>query len=283
MKRQLLIAGALAPCVFFSAFSTVPTSVSLTEAFQSPDLSVSLSSLGNSSSECVNLELVNLSNHDVILHVDPGIRLTSANTNEQDILLTKPIDVLVKAGSSEMTNLVGFCCQSSNSTPSEGALFTLADNTNEELNQVAQYVADNDFSPSMSQAAIWSISDHHHLAGIYATSEDARLREFCADLRGEEAPWYSIEYGDILDTPFQDEPQVLSGEMAYEMTCYGKGDLKAFKPDGTLLVSFYEGRELSPAHYTQSFKFTAHGMEHGDYSFCVFVDGELKEKQIITI
>ncbi len=283
MKRILLIAGAIVPCMFFSAFSTVPSSVNLAEAMRSPDLSLSLSSLGNSSSECVKLEMTNHSRRDIILHVDPGIRLASANEHEQDILLTKPIDVLVKSGSSEMTELVGFCCQSSNATPSEGALFTLADNTNEELNQVARYVADNDFSPSMSQAAIWSISDHHSLAGIYATSEDARLREFCADLRGEEAPWYSIEYGDILDTPFQNEPQVLSGEMEYEMTGYGKGDLKAFKPDGSLLVCFYEGRELTPAHYTQSFKFTAHGMEHGDYAFCVFVDGELKEKQIITI
>ncbi|MFT4679841.1 MAG: hypothetical protein ACI84C_000643 [Flavobacteriales bacterium] len=283
MKRYLLVAGAIAPCVFFSAFSTAPMSVNLSDAIDSADYQVELTSLGNSSSECVSLVFNNQSNKDVLLHIDPGIRLVSGNSEEQDILLTHPMDVLVKSGSTGESSLTGFCCQSSNATPTEGSMFSVSDNTSNELANVGKYLAENDFEPSMSQAAIWSISDDHSLAGIYATEEDARLREFCADLRGEEAPWYSIEYGDILDTPFQNEPQVLSGKMHYEVDSNGLGDLKAYKPDGTLLVSFFEGREMTPAHYTQTFKFTAYGMEHGDYTFCVYVDGQVKEKQIITI
>lgn len=282
MKNTLLLASA---ALVFCSFLLVPKKIDLFDAIDRGYISVEAISLGKSSSDCVQLNIRNLTNKDLEITVNTGLQLATESEYEQDILVTRPENILVKANETRSEELYGFCSQSLNATPGEDSVFKLAGYATGDRAELATYLADNRYDADIEQEAIWSITDGFTLAGIYSEDEEqtTALREFCSGITGEEIPWYNIDYGDVLDEPFVDEPVELNGEMEYKVDERALADLKMFAPDGTEMVTFFESRHMRPATYTQNFSFSAYGLARGDYTFVLYLDGEEHETAVVTL
>ena len=268
------------------SFLLVGPTYDIQDALERGLISVEFTSNGKSSKECVTMTTRNLSGKTFYLTVEPGYILHTVDPDAQDILITRPENILVKANSSTLENLYGFCSQSTNSTPSEDSKFARGEYASEPLRELAAYLSKNQVDPNLEQDAVWTVSSGHPVASIYEEddphSED--LKGFCADLMGVEMPWYNVEYGDVLDAPFIDEPLVLSGEMVYWVNTVGYADLVVLDPDGEVLVTFFEHTIRKPgATYTQRFTFEATNMKRGDYHFSLVLEGQVVEDQVITL
>jgi hypothetical protein len=276
----------LAVALSFCSFLLVPSKVDVVKAAEDGMIDVEYTSLAGSSRDCVNMQISNKSARPLKLSVDPGLRVYNQNPHEQDILVTREAEVIVAAGKTVDVSLWGYCCESMNGTPGLESEFSHADYAGEMLCSVANHLNLNAYVPSMEQNAVWSVSNMHPIAGIYeedATNGD-QLREFCADLVGEEVPFYNIQYGDVLDQPFADEPGKLSGSMEYRVDETCKVDLILLDPDGLEMVQFFEDRLRHPrAIYKQNFNFEATSMKRGEYLFQLVSEDEVLEERSMTL
>ena len=286
MKGRTLLILAMAGTFCYS-FLLVPTSsYTLQQALDQGLVKAEYKALGNSSRECVDVSILNLTNRNLKIKIDPGLQLHTHDPEQQDILITREEEVFVDAGTSKTAPLYGFCSQAINATPSEGPAFASADYGDEALRELAAYLNQHPTEPSIEQHAVWSISEGHPLAAILNAQDDNdnALREFCAEIREVETPWYDIEYGDVLDAPFADEPLKLEGKMEYKVDHRGTASLVCLDPDGELLVSFFEGRQRIPGPtYTQTFEFSATNMKRGDYRFQLLLNDEVEVEEVITL
>ncbi|MCB0761202.1 MAG: hypothetical protein KDC12_06720 [Flavobacteriales bacterium] len=283
MKRSMIVAGSLLLVVFFSAFSTAPRFLNLIEAQSVNDLEIEMTASGGSSSECAVVAITNRTSDPVRIRIEPGMRLIQENEEYQDILVTQPSQILVDRWERVELPVHGYCCESSDRTPEAGLRFSQVEAASDELSSLAIRISDGEYSPSQSQAAIWSISDGTHLGAIYDDEAGEELMQYCADMRGEEMPWYQVDYGDILDRPFSNEPVRLSGEMSYVVDHLAHADLLVYGPDGKVILTFYEGKVMTPAMYKQSFAFSATDLAPGDYVFTLLLDGQVKQTETVTI
>lgn len=276
----------LAVAVSFCSFLLVPSKVDVVKAAEEGMIDVEYTSLSGSSRDCVSMHITNKSTRPLKLSVDPGLRVYTHDPGEQDILVTREAEFTVAAGKEVEVPLWGYCCESMNTTPGLESEFSHADYAGDLLCSVANHLNLNEYLPSMEQNAVWSVSNMHPIAGIYDEEADNsdQLREFCADLLEEEVPFYNIQYGDVLDQPFTDEPGKLSGSMEYRVDETCKVDLILLDPDGEELVQFFEGRLRHPqAIYKQNFEFEATSMKRGEYRFQLVSGEEVLEERMMTL
>ncbi|MCH2200100.1 MAG: hypothetical protein MK081_15095 [Flavobacteriales bacterium] len=259
--------------------------IDLLEAIDQGLVTAEFLSTGSSSQDCVDVTVNNVSKRDLVLTVNTGFQLATLEQGDQDILITKEEEIIADAGESTSERLYGFCAQALNAVPTSGSGFVPNGYAQNDMAKLAVYLNDHKLEPELEQEAVWTMVEGLPIAGIYsdASQEDKDLRAFCADLRGEEAPTYNIDYGDVLDTQFSNEVVELNGEMNYRITENSTASLRLVAPDGSEMVSYFEDRPLSPANYTQRFTFSGHGLQKGEYKFVLLIDGEEFREMTIEV
>lgn len=265
------------------ATSTVQE-IDLIEAIDQGLISVNITSRGTSSSESADVTLTNRSSRPLRVHIDPGLQLASQETFEQDLLVTRPLDILVDANKQETSPLYAFCTQSTNGTPSDGNAFRINGYSNGPLLALSDHLSENSYSPELEQEAIWNLTGDLPVAGVYTGNEDddRRIRRFLADLKGEEIPDYVIDYGDVLNQPFEREIKRLEGEFSFFMPHAGEVNLVLKDPNGEIITRFFEDDTFRRGQYTTSFSYGS-TLLAGLYTFELRIDGELYEASTIEV
>lgn len=238
-----------------------------------------------SSEECILVEVTNLSHDSVKIHVEPGALLKTADAQLQDILITRRMEIMVRQGATETSVLYGFCSEAGKKPAPENTAYGLSHHPNDKVQRLAYFLNENEFTPHAQQEAIWSLTNDFNLAGIIDVNPEKTmdLRHFCGGLMGKEIPWYSIDYGDLLNQPFESLAKSISGEMVFNIEEEGEGDLRIVDPQGDIIATIFENRKLRPAQYTQSFNLEAVQMLPGDYRFQLVMAGEVVCDSVITL
>ena len=286
MKSKLGVVAALVLILFVAAtINRPPEKVDVFTALQKKWIEVKAISNGLNSEECASLNIRNLSGKLLQVSMPAGTVLNSSDNAYQDILVTKPEDVFVDAGKTVTENAYGFCCQASNGIAGEGEGFSVEKCSNEKLLKLSEHLALNKYDPELEQSAIWAVSDQHSVGGIYNDNKPQceKLRKFTADLLGQKVPFYDVDYGYELNTPFVYEPKTLEGNMSYALNESGRASLKIYAPDGSLFQTFYENKYMQSAFFTQHFRYTATDMMAGEYKVKLTVNGKLISEQSIVL
>ena len=273
----------------FSAISAIcftPTAkTNIVDGIAKKSLSVKAISTGGNSEKCVNVQVKNISSQPLEVAIPAGTLFNTDNDDKQDILVTEPSVMMVQAGKSVTMPAFGFCCQANNGVPSVGETFHVEKCKDANLVALANHIQSNNYDPMLQQHAIWAVSDHHSIGGIF--SEDKKqcedLRKFTADLTHQEMPFYTVDYGYEANTPFVFAPKTLAGNMSYFVPSTGKATLCIYDPQGSPFVLFYENKHMSDGFYTQRFRYTATGMAAGDYRVRLTVDDKLVCEKVITL
>lgn len=285
--KSILLLPALILFVLTCAFTLddPPVSIDVFTALEKKMISLDAKSEGLNSENCAKLTIRNLTSDKLQLTIPAGTLLNTNTDSEQDILMTKPAQIFVENHATSSTPAYGFCCQASNGVPEKGGTFAVQKCMNPELVKLAEYLSANEFEPLLQQGAIWAVSDKHSVGGIYGDNrvQCKKLREFTAGLLKQPVPFYDVDYGYQLNEEYNYNPKTLQGNLQYRLNSPGKATLAIYRPDGNLYHIFYSDKYLDWGYYTQNFRFTATGMESGEYQVKLTIDGEVISKQSIII
>ncbi|MDZ4823842.1 MAG: hypothetical protein SH856_10325 [Flavobacteriales bacterium] len=287
MKKQTVLFCAILVSVIFicATLESPPQKYDVFTALEKKLISVMPVSAESSSENCATLNVRNLSGSPLTISIPVGAILNTTNESEQDILVTRPIEIFVKNNETGSGSIYGFCCQAGNSVPTSASAFRLEKCKSENLMKLSGHLAENNYDPMLEQAAIWAVSDDHSVGGIYggAEQETKKLREFTAHVLGQEVPFYDVDYGYELNTQFVYEPKELRGTLHFQLDNGGKGTLKILDPKGEEFYVFYTDKSLQWGFFTQNFRFKAYDMEAGDYVAQMIVDGKVVDEKTIRI
>jgi hypothetical protein len=247
-------------------------------------IEVEIRSRGNSSREAADLVVTSKSDHPLQLHIDPGLQLGSEFDHEQDLIVTRPTDILVDGRSRTSSPLYGFCSQSFNGTPTADSQFSINGYADGPLLALAEHLSEGNYSAELEQEAVWNLTGGLPVAGVYTGNQeqDERIRRFLAELKGEEVPSYVVDYGQILDQPFERRIRELSGQFSFFVERNGRIDLVLKGPDNEVITRFFEGQTLSRGQHTTSFSYGS-SMLAGVYTFELRINGELIDSSTIEV
>ena len=187
-------------------------------------VTVTAMSLGGYQGFCIKMALKNCSKDSLIVTIEAGRRLNSKEDKNQDILITKEEIIALQKAENKLFVVKGYCCQSSNSSPALGAIYDVNKLADPQLVSLANYLNTHQFDTNTEQQAVWAISDRKSTANITsAITNDSLvlpLKQFVANLKGEELPWYSIITKTVLFSSgnMQTYPLYLKGKLNYSNT-----------------------------------------------------------------
>jgi|GEM_PF-4791204 len=260
--------------------------VEWTQALQKGIIRAEFVSLGGSSGSCVRAKLTNKSTNAVEVQFAPGGGVISTgDENTQRLLVVTDQMIALAPGATENVTLRAFCIDPSRGTPKEGSTFKLTKDAKKEYAEVAALAHSNKVDDSMFQSAVWATSSDYPVAAIDGGTADARqaLRTYCANLRNEPVPTHSVDCGEILNRPWNNEVLEVKGTLEFDIFNPVRADLVLLGPDGKLIMRFFQNKPLAQARHTQNFNLTGTGLLRGDYVFRLLVNGETEKELIIKV
>src|SRR5688572_9336838 len=109
MNRILLFTLSIYSSLFCYSQST--GFISIQQLVTQKQLQVELEGLGGHTGECVEINVKNLSPVDQQVLLEAGRRLDNTDPHQQDILVVREKQFIVKSGQTVTINAYGFCCQ----------------------------------------------------------------------------------------------------------------------------------------------------------------------------
>lgn len=280
MNRILLFALSIYSSLFCYSQST--GFISIQQLVTQQQLQVELEGLGGHTGECVEINVKNLSPVDQQVLLEAGRRLDNTDPHQQDILVVREKQFIVKSGQTITVNAYGFCCQASNGSPRTSVKFGLGTMATGNLLWVAQYFNKYpyQYSESLMQSAVWIFSDNRNPASILALidSNATKLRRDVATQLGIEYPWYDIYYENDTAMVATHRHYNLVGPIAYRLPNHGWLEMVVRDPHRRVAHRFTEKSYVSSGTYTYDVDLDVKGWIKGKYEIEIYLDDILKKK-----
>lgn len=157
MKKMFLVA-AMSLVGLVAAFAGIdPQKMTLLEAIASKDVSYEMTALGGNQGQTLQIKLENKTAVPMLITVEPGTRMSSADTNQQDLLVVYACEIYIPAFSDKEVKLTAYCCEKKKSSPTEGTKFTVQGMERTNVMKFANYVNDRRFSTINIQNELWEV------------------------------------------------------------------------------------------------------------------------------
>ena len=211
-KFVLSACALLAGTLFLTAYSPQAVQkVTLQEALDLGLVEADFKSTGGHSGFCAEATLTNLDSRPLQISVEPGRRLVSTNSENQDILVTREQPVILASGEQKKTAIYGFCSQLNNESPEHGDGFTAGRVVSGDTLALAQYLHKNPAPEGSMQQSVWTLTDENAISSIHHADRDSieNLVHFMARLLKQPVPKYSMEYEEDEDEIITDRAMVL--------------------------------------------------------------------------
>lgn len=260
----------------FSATAATPDSVyvSIEQLTNTKQMTTKISGRGGYQADCIEFEVKNLTNDTLFVELEPGRRLVSKDTTEQDILIVKrkrfslaPLAALVFSG-------FGFCCESKRHAPASESDFSIGYMVPADWQQLTDLIDRNNFPNSAIQSAIWCISDNHDLSSIHDEdpAKTRLLKRMVAKIKNIEVPWYSVTYETDPATLFSGRAEAVYGEVSYYISNNALISINVRDKNGVVVATIEKGTAKGSGEYTQPIALSVKGWPKGDYEIAVYED-----------
>jgi len=221
VETLLLKSTVIILCLILTSFGpefkvvTHHSAISIEDALMNNWISCDIVSNGGHKEECINLKVGNLRANRLVLRVESGRNFESVDTNLQDIIVVREELIVLNGNEKKEVNIYGFCSQSSNSSPSEGDLYSIGSMKSKNIVKLTEHLAVKEYPISAMQKAIWTVTDNTPIASIFDANRDTilDLQAFVSDLTNQTSPWYSIEYKENEENLFTGEAKRVYGTM----------------------------------------------------------------------
>jgi hypothetical protein len=251
--------------------------IPVAEAIKKGFVAVEILSKGGNQGDCMTMNITNLIKDSLFLMIEPGRRLASIDTTQQDILIIHDENFLLTSGEKNRLSIYGFCCQSDLVSPWDSSIFSMGPMADSNLVAIACFLNEHDYPLDIAQEAVWAISDDHPISSVYAEDVEGieELKNFLADLKGEEVPWYSAEYEESDEVLFTNRVESITGEVEIWIPSYCIVDIQVEDQVGRVMEQFEKMEAYHPGRYFYEFKFPVFDWPKGNYYLVIRTDGNV--------
>jgi hypothetical protein len=166
---------------------------SLEELVRKKQLGINICGLGGYQGDCIMMSFNNLSPDTAFLRLEPGRILASADTLNQDIMITREELLTLGPGERRSIRAFGFCSEACKAAPDTAGLFNLGEMADSLLVVLAEFLNDkgNNYPEDAIQHAVWCLTDGYDLSEIYNAdfAGTAELLDLVAGLKGIQYTW----------------------------------------------------------------------------------------------
>lgn len=287
MKYLLLL-----PLVFSLAFVTAEKKekekISLQDVLDSKKVSAKVISRGGHQDECIDFKIRNLTDSLLSFYIEPGRRLVSEDSNMQDIFIVKSTSVVLGPREEKSFPGVGYCCQSTNGSPSKNARFNFGQMTDKGWVNLAHYIDSNysHLNSSTIQSAVWVLSDSINIASVSDSDESSyKLKVLVAAITGSEMPNYTIIYKQDTSMVFTGTPSDLRGW--FEIDLKHNGMVTAMirhKSTGLLMTYLIKEKAFNRGKHKEKYDLSVESWPKGTYELLVYEGyNNLNKREAIVI
>lgn len=260
----------------FSAMAATPDSVyvSIEQLVNTKQMTSQIKGKGGHQAECIEFEVKNLTSDTLFVELEPGRRLVSKDTTEQDILIVKrkrfslaPLAALVFSG-------FGFCCESKRHAPAATSDFSIGYMVPADWQQLTNLIDQNNFPNPAIQAAIWCISDNHDLSSIHDDdpAKTRLLKRMVAKIKNIEVPWYSVSYETDPTAVFSGRAEAVFGEVTYYISTNALISINVRDKNGVVVTTIQKGMAKGSGEYTEPIAINVKNWPKGEYEITVYED-----------
>jgi len=158
--------------------------MSLTEALDKNLVQVIPTGLGGYQGKCLEIIIKNTTAQVLSLEIPAGQLFASADSNVQDLVITKSQSLALAPRETERKQLYTMCTQAGNISPSQGTAFSTGEMASLPLQRLVQRIDAGNYQNSTAQSAVWSISNKESVRQIYG--EDVSMVQDLAQIVSEE-------------------------------------------------------------------------------------------------
>lgn len=260
--------------------------VSIEKLIKENKLEAKINGIGGHTEECVAFDLKNLTADTLYIHLEAGRRLTSIESETQDIFVVKNKAIRLEPHQEKTIIGYGFCCQSSNSSPSIKSEFNIGLMTPPEWLKLAEVIDENNFPSEAIQSAVWVLSNNHKLSSVH--HEDLEkiqlLRQTLADIKGIILPWYTLTYQKDTAQLFTDKPDKLISDISYYLKTNSSVHINIRNAQGNLVYTV--AKRINPGRGQHSFhlRLPVNNWPKGEYALYIYEDdNNLNTKKIFEL
>jgi len=260
------------------------TEVKLQQAEKELTVKAKITSKGEYSGDCMNLELTNMKSGARQILIPAGTLFVADDAGEQNILVTHDLTVQLKPHEKKMVDLTGYCCEKSDAAPGEGSTFTTSVHTDEKVLKLLDFLKDKQYGTEATQDAVWCVANGSPVSCIYQSdvNKQNELRKFVCELTGQEDTWYTTRQQRSIgeDRMIQSSPVQVKGMLGFTAEKPMNVVKKIYDSKDSLLYTLGNGMNLPRAgYYEYEFNITVAGWEKGKYYVLVMGgDKQLKRQ-----
>ncbi len=242
-------------------------------------------SIGGYSGECVMVDISNLSNKEQKILLEAGDKLLCKNEEMQNIFISQTQYIVLAPKATKRNKIIGFCCASSKSAPSNSVMFNYLNNENLKELKLANFL---DLHPNLDinavQHAVWVVCNDANIDGIYAEDPSSilELKKLVSSITGKEIPWYTKKYnidstGRLLETSSK-----LIAIMNFNLNKEASITVQICNDKDDVLKIPMQEKLLQRGYYDYQFTWETNRLPKGKYIARVFSDGQMiQEKEIL--
>ena len=242
--------------------------IPLKEALSKNLVRVKIESTGGHTGNTLKLVCKNTASRSALRILIPQGQLFDPLDSTRQTLVNAQ-DTWVVSGDRKETEVMLqiFCTQAGDVSPDVGCVFSTAALASEPLRQLLKYMAETEkMADASAQAAVWSISSQHPLAGI----SDLALRKFTAELLGKDMPGYNIKYRTVEQVPGRradlGKAMVVEGNFIYSLEQDEIVFLVLLDASGKVIKRISKDEKMIKGEHRSGIRLEVHNLSTGKYT-----------------
>jgi len=248
--------------------------ISIEKHLKDRNITTNIIGIGGHTDECLDFNIQNLKNDTLFILIEPGRRIVSYDSTIQDILILKTYEISLPPLANIILKGYGFCCQSSNNSPSSGTKFNIGHMSPKTWIKFAEFIDKTDFPIGAIQNAVWVLSNNHPISSIHNEKPAVvfELKKLVAKIKKQELPWYSLTFVKDTTNLFSNRPEKLWGKIDYYVKHNTIISINVRDSENMIVATLVERIAKNPGTYSYYVKIPVLNWEKGKYTINVIED-----------
>jgi hypothetical protein len=286
--RSLVIVSLLLTLVISASYvkQDMPEEYTIQQASEKGLLKLTIKGKGGYTGEVIEMKIKNLFSKKFKIKVPAGHRLDSKDSTIQDILVTRPEELMLSSKEERTITLSGMCCQAYKGSPGTKSEFKVGKMADSLLVKVAEFINLNKYHDNYAaQQAVWVVSDNNRMESISSgeKSDMEKIQQYISNLTGKPMPTYTIDYEQDPVLAFSGRPKELKGTIEYYLYVNALVTCGVYDQRGRMIEMFFQNKPHDPKSHVYEFVFHTKGIPKGTYFIRVYADGQMKKEQKVEL
>lgn len=279
-------------CMGCALLAKTETTIRLAEAIAQKRVVVSISGAERDTSfqgefsshygPCMAIKISNTTNATFAVSIEYGYKLMPTDTAVQTMMVSQTLVVKMPPGQTKTHHIYALCNEAGDGSPSKSQSFALGNRFGGNILSLAELLNRKKFQGHAAQAAVWCLTNNHHLSSI--SSEDTtmmyELRRFVARVKGMPLESIYPQNDEAKEVPAQTftTRTVYSGSLSYTVNHASKVLIALFDEDNKMKRVYVNNELQHEGEYTYRYEIGSDEMERKKHYLRMFRNGKLEEE-----